>query len=188
MIEMPRRSVTRFFIPLIDVLLLLFVVFLLMPINTEKKSEKDIAELMRTNDILQRENSALRKQLERLKKIKEGATFQELQKLEREIRDLQDKLAKAGPERTQFHIIDVDPDNGEIYYFDPKLDPPKTYLKSQADVQKLLDQQKKNVPDRERYYFFLTPRGGSDYPTQAQVRQYREWFKEVPSSLKGGKP
>src|SRR5260370_26675474 len=31
MIEMPKRSVTRFFIPLIDVLTLLFCIFLLMP-------------------------------------------------------------------------------------------------------------------------------------------------------------
>ena len=28
---MPRRSVTRFFIPLIDVLILMFCIFLLMP-------------------------------------------------------------------------------------------------------------------------------------------------------------
>ena len=31
MLEMPRRSVTRFFIPLIDVLTLLFCIFLMMP-------------------------------------------------------------------------------------------------------------------------------------------------------------
>ena len=31
MIELPRRSVTRFFIPMIDVLTLLFCIFLLMP-------------------------------------------------------------------------------------------------------------------------------------------------------------
>src|ERR1700736_3260768 len=32
MIELPRRSVTRFFIPLIDVMTLLFCIFLLLPI------------------------------------------------------------------------------------------------------------------------------------------------------------
>ena len=36
MIQMPRRSVTRFFIPLIDVLTVLFGIFLLMPIVREK--------------------------------------------------------------------------------------------------------------------------------------------------------
>ena len=35
MIRLPRRSVTRFFIPLIDVLILLFCIFLLMPIVEE---------------------------------------------------------------------------------------------------------------------------------------------------------
>ena len=35
MIQMPHRSVTRFFIPLIDVLLLLFCIFLLMPLANE---------------------------------------------------------------------------------------------------------------------------------------------------------
>ena len=39
MIHMPHRSVTRFFIPLIDVLLLLFGIFLLMPIASESELE-----------------------------------------------------------------------------------------------------------------------------------------------------
>ena len=33
MIVLPRRSVTRFFIPMIDVLILLFCAFLLMPFS-----------------------------------------------------------------------------------------------------------------------------------------------------------
>ena len=35
MIQMPRRSVTRFFIPLIDVMILLFCIFLLLPVFKE---------------------------------------------------------------------------------------------------------------------------------------------------------
>ena len=35
MIHMPRRSVTRFFVPLIDVLILLFCIFLLLEFNSE---------------------------------------------------------------------------------------------------------------------------------------------------------
>ena len=38
MIRLPRRSVTRFFIPMIDVLTLLFCMFLLMPIIRENES------------------------------------------------------------------------------------------------------------------------------------------------------
>ena len=36
MIEMPSRSITRFFIPMIDVLTLLFCIYLLMPMVSER--------------------------------------------------------------------------------------------------------------------------------------------------------
>ena len=38
MIHLPRRSVTRFFIPMIDVLTLLFCVFLLLPVFQQSQS------------------------------------------------------------------------------------------------------------------------------------------------------
>ena len=41
MLEMPRRSVTRFFIPLIDVLTLLFCIFLMMP-AVRKTAEAEV--------------------------------------------------------------------------------------------------------------------------------------------------
>jgi len=42
MIERPKRAVTRFFVPLIDVLILLFCIFLLMPfVATEPKPETE---------------------------------------------------------------------------------------------------------------------------------------------------
>ena len=44
MIELPRRSVTRFFIPLIDVLTLLFCIFLLMPVMKGKADGPGSAE------------------------------------------------------------------------------------------------------------------------------------------------
>ena len=43
MIEFPKRSVTRFFIPLIDVLTLLFCIFLLMPL-VKAGGEADVSE------------------------------------------------------------------------------------------------------------------------------------------------
>ena len=42
MITQPRRSVTRFFIPLIDVLILLFCIFLLMPFVSRPEGAKDV--------------------------------------------------------------------------------------------------------------------------------------------------
>ena len=41
MIQMPSRSITRFFIPMIDVLTLLFCIFLLMPVIKETKAEEE---------------------------------------------------------------------------------------------------------------------------------------------------
>ena len=61
MIAMPKRSVTRFFIPLIDVLLLLFCIFLLMPLANEedlKKSQESSQNLTEDVESLERELQA----------------------------------------------------------------------------------------------------------------------------------
>ena len=43
MIQMPTRSVTRFFIPMIDVLTLLFCIYLMMPmVDTSANAELDV--------------------------------------------------------------------------------------------------------------------------------------------------
>src|SRR5271166_5522158 len=65
MLEMPRRSVTRFFIPLIDVLTLLFCVFLIMPLA---RNPSDEGEDLRSKtpeeqvDYLRQENKRLREE------------------------------------------------------------------------------------------------------------------------------
>ena len=43
MIERPKRSVTRFFVPLIDVLILLFCIFLLMPFVASSPKNRSIS-------------------------------------------------------------------------------------------------------------------------------------------------
>ncbi|HEV3119748.1 MAG TPA: hypothetical protein VGY58_22000, partial [Gemmataceae bacterium] len=48
MIQLPRRSVTRFFIPLIDVLTLLFCIFLLMPLIKATDEDANAAEGLET--------------------------------------------------------------------------------------------------------------------------------------------
>ena len=66
MIRMPRRSVTRFFIPLIDVLILLFCIFLLMEFNSESDLDKQIeitADQSESLDLLQGEVQRRTKEL-----------------------------------------------------------------------------------------------------------------------------
>ncbi|HMF11926.1 MAG TPA: hypothetical protein VKE94_06450, partial [Gemmataceae bacterium] len=65
MIKLPRRSVTRFFIPLIDVLLLLFCIFLLMPlVKGGSETQGDEVDAVRPERVrkLEEEVERLRRQ------------------------------------------------------------------------------------------------------------------------------
>jgi len=71
MIERPKKAVTRFFVPLIDVLILLFCIFLLMPFM-DKPAEsadpsKDPAQ-KQTPEEMRKEIMKLRIELERTEK------------------------------------------------------------------------------------------------------------------------
>src|ERR1044072_847567 len=95
MIHMPHRSVTRFFIPLIDVLLLLFVIFLLMPIGEESKLE---SYMDKTSD-LTGEGETVRSELERrteeLKDFEDDRPkLQEFKKLREELERLKEANRK----------------------------------------------------------------------------------------------
>src|SRR6266852_5028203 len=67
MIAFPRRSVTRFFIPLIDVLTLLFCIFLLMPMiketgETQESLNSPVADLTLWQEGRDNRNAALAKE------------------------------------------------------------------------------------------------------------------------------
>src|SRR5262249_55125131 len=79
-ITLPRRSVTRFFIPLIDVLILLFCIFLLMPFvsgtpepEPEKKSEQPKEKLPENVVELQKQLSEAKARIERMEKASQTA-------------------------------------------------------------------------------------------------------------------
>ena len=78
MIQLPQRSVTRFFIPLIDVLTLLFCIFLVMPLAKEPgDNSAEVADL----------EERLRQKEEELERLRESG-----RDLPRELRDEIDKL------------------------------------------------------------------------------------------------
>lgn len=185
MIQMPRRSVTRFFIPLIDVLLLLFCVFLLMPmVNEEELDKKSQAAVDLTETV-----AALEKELERLNQ--ELARFEadkpalaELQKLREELDRLR-KEKKNAVQRTAFHIIDIDGKTGEIFYLDPRrAKEPKLTLADQDTAQALIDRHQREAKGQEVYYYFLYPRPRTGRPSVGQEQDYRKWFAGVANSLK----
>ncbi len=186
MIQMPRRSVTRFFIPLIDVLTLLFCIFLLMPlVKAPAESpagarpgspEEEIERLRRENARLRRERNdtpeKLRAELDQLRREK--------------VQVLQDRLA--------VRVLEIDPMTGKLYYHDPE----RTEVSNEADAADLVRRDRRAVGEgnRELYYEILYPRDpASPFPLREQRLKYDEWFKDVPhgwdipgAPLKGGKP
>jgi hypothetical protein len=175
MIQMPRRSVTRFFIPLIDVLILLFCIFLLMPLfkaqaepGAEPPPDGDHAGQgpQESRDTIEK----LRAEVERLRKEK-GQPLQE---------------------RLAVRVLEIDPATGVLFYYGPQ----RVELRTEADARDLMVRDRQEVgAGRELYYEILYPRDpASPFPLAKQRTLYDDWLKDVPHGwdvpgepLKGGK-
>ena len=166
MIRLPRRSVTRFFIPLIDVLLLLFCIFLLMPLvkggNDASPEDTEPAPRLRQ---LEEEVERLRRQL----RTTPPELRAELEKLRQDkIRTLQEKL--------DIHVLEIDAATGKLFYRDPE----RIEISSQAQAAEMIDQDRARRPQAEIYYLILYPRDpASPYPLREQREQYERWFADV---------
>ncbi len=165
MIVLPRRSVTRFFIPLIDVLILLFCIFLLMPFvsgqptpeaTPDEKAplEKPLPEDVKTLQVMLGEAN---KRVERLEK----------ERLAR----LTDRLAVC--------VMEIDAKDGTLIYFDPD----RQEIKTEADAIRAIAKQKalasKGGVVKDVYFLILYPRRKAPFPTTEQVDQMKGWFKDV---------
>src|SRR5262245_44966745 len=105
MLHMPRRSVTRFFIPLIDVLTLLFCICLLLPLVRSSDEATFSAEMLDRDEKIRRlelEVETLRRQGQDLpRQLRE-----DLERLRRErLQSLQDRLA--------IRVLEIDPPSGK---------------------------------------------------------------------------
>ncbi len=179
MIQLPQRSVTRFFIPLIDVLTLLFCIFLVLPLAKEPDdTSADVAAL----------EARLRQKEEELEQIRASG-----RDLPRELRDEIEKLrqekGKALQKRLAVRVLEIDGDSGKLYYRDPELIP----IADEAAAHSLIESDRRKLGQKELYYLILYPRSrGSTYPTVAQREQYDRWFKgvalgyDVPGPPQGG--
>src|SRR5689334_13224372 len=101
MIQMPRRSVTRFFIPLIDVLTLLFCIFLLMPLV--KGSDEDGGATTPQEEI-----DRLRAEVARLKGEREDTPEQ----LRKELEQLRQEKMQVLQERLAVRVLEIDAATG----------------------------------------------------------------------------
>jgi hypothetical protein len=185
MIAMPRRSVTRFFIPLIDVLLLLFCVFLLLPMM----NEEELAQNAEVAGDLTETADALEKELER--RGAELASFEdlrpqllELAALRAEVERLR-KERKPAAQRMVFKILDIDRDDGSLSYYDSlRPNAAKLRITDEMAAHALIKQHQDEADGRELYYYFLYPRPESGFPTRQQAQNYGKWFINAANSLK----
>ncbi|HEY8505913.1 MAG TPA: hypothetical protein VIL46_15115 [Gemmataceae bacterium] len=169
MIVFPRRSVTRFFIPLIDVLILLFAIFLLMPFVSQPALEEgggeEAARRFEADDRRPPPPDAaeLRRELDRARR--------ELDRLRRARGDVAENLS--------VQVLQIDKTTGHLYY----LAPGRREVRTQQEAQQLIDAHRRRSGTREPFFLILYPRELSGYPTQEQVEDYRRWFRDVPHAF-----
>ncbi len=180
MIQLPRRSVTRFFIPLIDVLTLLFCIFLVLPLAKEPDdASADVAAL----------EERLRQKEEEVERLRQAG-----RELPRELRDEIDKLrqekGKVLQKRLAVRVLEIDPRTGKLYYRDPD----SIEVRNESDAHALIERDRAKLGQKELYYLILYPRSrGSTYPTVGQREQYDHWFEgvalgyDIPGASEGGR-
>jgi hypothetical protein len=163
MIERPKRSVTRFFVPLIDVLILLFCIFLLMPFfgqpvetpeppNQPKMKEEPLPKDVQT---LQHELQLARKDA-------------------KELEAFRSHLA----DRLNVMVIFADPNTGALSYFRDRV---KTEIPDQRTAEDVIDRHKRQSGNKEPFFLILLPIAGSGAgaPSREKINEYRSWFKGV---------
>ena len=165
MITLPRRSVTRFFIPLIDVLILLFCIFLLMPFvsspatpSPEPDTKPAAAPELPTN----------------VKELQQKLA--EASKERDEAKRRLDRYQKERAERLIVRVLEIDPDTGKLVYYAPG----RQEVASQAQAEQLVTYQKRLAGEKDVYFLILYPRRASKHPVESDLEAYRTWFKDAP--------
>jgi hypothetical protein len=162
MIERPKRSVTRFFVPLIDVLILLFCIFLLMPfVATPQRPEPDAKDQAKAKEPeLPKDVRELRAELERARR--------EVDRLKAERGNLAERLSVK--------VLEIDPRDGRLYYLQ---DGERVNVTTQAAAEALITVHKRASGTRDPFFLILYPRTKSGYPEQQQADDYARWFRDV---------
>jgi len=184
MIHMPKRSVTRFFIPLIDVLLLLFCIFLLMPMVAEEAMQVEDEKRKTAHELLTRRIQELEKEVAKQDALLKSKGFDDVAELRKELERLRKLVSASVQERLFMRILDIHPETGVVSYYDAtRTGKDKTFpITDQKTADYLIEKHKRQAGARDLYYFFYAP-GDTGYPTIAQKNQLRAWFKGVAHSL-----
>jgi hypothetical protein len=185
MLKMPHRNVTRFFIPLIDVLILLFCIFLLMDFSSEEKyREQSVDVELQTASAkgIEEELTRRNKELQKFEELRPQLT--EMDKMREELERLRGATQQNLQDRAFFRIIDIDGKDGSISFYDENnAEQPIVKIPDARAARALIEKHAKEAKGRELYYYFMPPRPLRGYPTAKQNRQYKEWFAKTANSL-----
>jgi hypothetical protein len=198
MIQMPHRNVTRFFIPLIDVLILLFCIFLLMDFNSKAEVGEQSEIVEEKTESLEQLESDLRKRTKELQEFEElRPKLTELKQLLEENQRLRNANQQSLQQRSFFKIIDISRKDGTISFYDEtrQLDP-VIPLPNEKAAQVLIERHQADAKQAKRpdvYYYFMRARPseedqkqgrlGSGFPTIGQINRYKKWFAGVANNL-----
>jgi hypothetical protein len=155
-IRLPERAVTRFFVPLIDVLILLFCLFLLMPFVSRPDAASPAPVLPVTAEDAQ--------------KLKD-----ELANTRRQLDELRRQKANLG-ERLSVTVLEIDASTGKL--FAPEAGG-RTEVRDQTDATRIVNRAKFRANGKDVFVLILYPRERTGYPLRTQVDEYRRWFRDV---------
>jgi biopolymer transport protein ExbD len=187
MIKMPHRNVTRFFIPLIDVLILLFCIFLLMEFNSESEVDKQVEIVSEQSESMDSLHAELKRRTAELQQFEElRPQLSELAKLREDLERLKNASQQTLQQRTFFRVIDIDRHSGAIAFYDEGRPEQPIKISDEKSAQALIDRHTKEAQGRELYYYFMRTRPSeedrkrkklsSGYPTSGQVKRYKSLF------------
>jgi len=176
MIQLPKRSVTRFFIPMIDVLILLFCIFLLLPFASQDARETGVANSKAVSG-------------------GEATLKNRLVQIDRERKRLSETRSATAKElsgRIAPVILKIDPGDGGLVRENPsgpvRIDPEA----NPGQVRRMVEEDRRRLAasggdSREPYYIFL-PSPSSPFPTVFQRQKYLRWFAEADAAADVGRP
>jgi hypothetical protein len=166
MIQRPKQSVTRFFIPLIDVLILLFCIFLLMPFVSQANptdGASESADAKANEEPLPKDVETLQTELERTR---------------RELKRVQSALKGDLAEQLSIKLLEVDLPTGHL--IDWK-EGQRIEIGDQKEAEAMIDRHIRAAGGREPLFLILLPKRGA--PLQQHMDNYRRWFANVPYSF-----
>lgn len=161
MIQLPERAVTRFLVPFIDVLILLFCIFLLLPLVSAPADQTANTDTPTDLEALRMRLTTAERQL----------TIEQ-----KRVEELLRERAESA-QRTSVWVIDIDGDNGELSYAAPGGSPGQRFaIASADDAHNFILNTKKRTDGRAVKYLFVCPRKAKPFPDKKTLANIANWF------------